>query len=116
MWEEFLQLRLVCGKSFNFFASIYIPANCSKLRKHAVFTTILLAIWGRLRLSELLCTSAKKFKPSNAFLCNDLKYIESNGKDEVLGVQLWIRHTKVPDPLGALVEIRQLRNFQIYAQ
>ena len=27
MWEEFLQLRFVCGKSFNFFASIYIPGD-----------------------------------------------------------------------------------------
>ena len=25
MWEEFLQLRFVYGKSFSFFASIYIP-------------------------------------------------------------------------------------------
>ena len=44
----------------------------SKLWKQAVLTTILLAIWGRSRLSELLSTPALKFKPSNVFLCNDL--------------------------------------------
>ena len=29
MWEEFLQLRFVCGKSFNICASIYIPGSRS---------------------------------------------------------------------------------------
>ena len=61
-----------CGKSF--FSSVMekfqflCNANWSKLRKQVVSTTILLVIWGRLRLSELLCTSAPMFKPSNAYL------------------------------------------------
>ena len=65
---------------------------------------MLLAFWGRQRLSEILSSSVKEFKPANAFLKNDLKYIESKNK-EILGIQLWIRHAKVPDPSGALVEI-----------
>ena len=77
----------------------------SKHRKQLVFTTMLLAFWGRLRLSEILGNSATQFKPDNAFLRNDLKYIESKMKKELLGLQLWIRHAKVPDPSGALVEI-----------
>ena len=64
----------------------------SKHRKQLVFTTMLLAFWGRLRLSEILGNSATQFKPDNAFLRNDLKYIESKIKKELLGLQLWIRH------------------------
>ena len=82
----------------------------SKFRKQAVFTTMLLAFWGRLRLSEILGRSTKEFKPANAFLKNDLKYIESKSM-EVLGVQLWIRHAKIPDPSGALVEIPPAEKF-----
>ena len=83
----------------------------SKFRKQAVFTTMLMAFWGRLRLSELLCSSGKNFKPNNAFLRNDCKYIESNEGKETLGIQLWIRHAKVPDPAGALVEIPPTEKF-----
>ena len=73
---------------------------------------MLLAFWGRLRLSELLNSSAKNFKPDNVFLRNDLKFIESSKDKETLGIQMWIRHAKVPDPAGALVEIPPTETFQ----
>ena len=83
----------------------------SKHRKQVVFTTLLLAFWGRLRLSEILGSSATQFKQANVFLRNDLKYIESKSKKDIIGIKLWIQHAKVPDPSGAFVEIPPTEKF-----
>ena len=60
-------------------------------KNQVVYTIMLLAFWGRLRLSEILCSSAINFKPLNAFLRNDLLFIDVDGKGTE-GLQLWIRH------------------------
>ena len=97
--------KAYCLSSLRIMGHAIKLTNWSKLRKQAVYTTMLLAFWGRLRLSEILCSSAITFKPSNAFLHNDLLFIKANNNENIEGLQLWIRHAKVPDPSGALVEI-----------
>ena len=82
----------------------------SELRKQAVYTTMLLAFWGRLRLAEILEDSSRSFKMNNAFLRKDLKFLRDQGGN-TNGIQLWIRHAKVPDPAGALVEIPKIDKF-----
>ena len=81
------------------------------MKKQAVFTPMLLAFWGRLRLCEILNYSAFEFKRDNSFLFNDVKFMkDEEGRTE--GVQLWIRHAKVPDDAGALVEIPNVDKFK----
>ena len=96
--------KAYCLSSLRIMGHAINATGWSALKKQVVYTTMLLAFWGRLRLSEILCSSAIKFKPLNAFLENDLLFIDVDGKG-TKGLQLWIRHANVPDPNGALVEI-----------
>ena len=97
--------KAYCLSSLRIMGHAIKATNWSKFKKQAVFTTMLLAFWGRLRMSEILCSSAITFKTSNALLRNDLLFIKMDDDKGTEGLQLWIRHAKVPDPNGALVEI-----------
>ena len=108
--------KAYCLSSLRIMGHAITLTDWSDFKKQVVFTTLLLAFWGRLRLSEILSSSALTFKPMNAFLKNDLRFIMADDSEESEGLQLWIRHAKVPDPAGVLVEIPQLRMYQIYAQ
>lgn len=99
------QRKAYCLSSLRIMGHAIKATDWSEFKKQVVFTTMLLAFWGRLRLSEILCSSALTFKPLNAFLKNDLRFIKIDDCEGSEGLQLWIRHAKVPDPNGALVEI-----------
>ena len=97
--------KAYCLSSLRIMGHAITLTDWSDFKKQVVFTTLLLAFWGRLRLSEILSSSALTFKPMNAFLKNDLRFIMADDSEESEGLQLWIRHAKVPDPAGVLVEI-----------
>ena len=95
MWEEFLQLSN--GK-----VSISLQCELVQTKETGSFHDNSPCNLETFETTLHLCPNVQAIK---CLSLNDLKYIESDGKDEVLGVQLWIRHAKVPDPSGALVEI-----------
>ena len=61
-------------------------------------------------MAEILCIKQNEFKRDQAFLYNDLRFLKKD-TGEVEGIQLWIRHAKVQDQSGALVEIPLVDKF-----
>ena len=68
--------------------SIATQPTWSPYEKSMRWTVMLLAYWGRFRMSELLTQERHKFDPASALLPSDLQV-----KDDCLTV--WIRSPKV---------------------